>query len=115
MSSAPTTVKVGPYTYTVTLSDARIKELEKENNADLYGFTAHSFLEIAVSPDMADLMVRETVLHEVLHAVLYTTGISNRFSENAEEHLVRALSPALFQMLRDNPQLVTYLVGSSEQ
>lgn len=112
--SIPLSVRVGPYRYTVKVDADRIKELEKESNTDLYGITTHGHLEIALQPDVADMVLRETLLHEVLHAVLFNTGISDRMTDKAEEHLVRALSPALFSLLRDNPDLVRYLTGGDE-
>lgn len=112
--STPTSVRVGPYTYVVKVDADRIKELEKESNTDLYGITTHGHLEIALQPDVADMVLRETLLHEVLHAVLFNTGISDRMTDKAEEHLVRALSPALFSLLRENPELVRYLTGGDE-
>ena len=113
--STPPSIRVGPYRYTVKVDSERIKELETESNADLYGITTHGILEIVLQPEVADMVMRETLLHEVLHAVLYNTGISDRMTDKAEEHLVRALSPALFSLLRDNPDLVQYITGGDEQ
>lgn len=110
-----TSVKVGPFIYDIKLDAARIRELEKENDMELFGFTTHNKLEIVINPDMADSMLRETVLHEILHAVIYATGLGDRFTEKQEEHLVRALSPALFQFILDNPTVVRYLGGVREQ
>jgi len=112
--STPTSVRIGPYRYTVKVDLSRIKELEKESDSDLYGITTHGHLEIVLHPDVADTVLRETLLHEVLHAVLYVTGTSDRLSDKAEEHLIRSLSPALFALLRDNPDLVQYLTGGNE-
>jgi hypothetical protein len=112
--STPTSVRVGPYTYVVKVDKDRIKELEKESDTDLYGITTHGLLEIVLQPDVADMVLRETLLHEVLHAVLFNTGLSDRMTDKAEEHLVRALSPALFGLLRDNHNLVQYLIGDDE-
>lgn len=113
--NTPTHVRVGPYTYTVKVDAERIKELEKESDTDLYGITTHGHLEIVLQPDVADMVLRETLLHEILHAVLFNTGLSDRMTDKAEEHMVRALSPALFSLLRENPDLVRYLTGSDEQ
>lgn len=113
--STPTRVKVGAYTYTVKVDADRIKELEKESETDLYGITSHGILEIALHPTVAPMVMRETLLHEVLHAVLYNTGVADRMTDKNEEHLVRALSPALFALLRDNPALIQYLVENDEQ
>lgn len=109
--SFPTTIIVGPYEYTVRLDKDRIEELEKESGDELYGMTTHNLLEIAVHPHMHNTLIKETLLHEVLHAVLYVTGISHGMSDDDEEQLIRSLSPCLFMLLRDNPGLVDCLVG----
>ena len=110
----PESVQVGPYVYTIVSDAARIAECEKEAHEELFGMTVHKSLEIILHPDAVDMVIRETLLHEVLHAVLYNTGISDRMTEKTEEHLVRALSPALFVLLRDNKKFLGYIVGSDE-
>ena len=110
--SVPVNVVVGPYTYTVSVSGERICELEKESKDELYGVTVHGSLEIVLQPNVADMVMRETLMHEVLHTVLYNTGLSDRMTEKTEEHLVRALSPALFMLLRNNPVFVQYVTGN---
>lgn len=110
--NVPLTVVVGPYTYTVSVSGERIKELEKEGKEELYGMTIHGSLEIVLQPNVADMVMRETLMHEVLHTVLYNTGLSDRLTEKTEEHLVRALSPALFMLLRNNPAFVQCMVSN---
>ena len=110
----PASVQVGPYVYTIVADTARIEECEKESREELFGMTLHKSLEIIVQPTAADMVIRETLLHEVLHAVLYNTGIADRMTEKTEEHLIRALSPALFVLLRDNKNFLGYIVGSDE-
>lgn len=51
--------------------------------------------------------MRDTVLHEALHACLFATGLN--LGDGEEERLVAALSPVLLAALRDNPALVAYL------
>jgi len=110
----PESVQVGPYVYTIIADAVRMAECEKESREELFGMTLHKSLEIIIQPDAADTVIRETLLHEVLHAVLYNTGISDRMTEKTEEHLIRALSPALFVLLRDNKKFLGYIVGSDE-
>ena len=49
-----------------------------------------------------------TVLHEILHACADVVGVDD---DKAEERVVTVLSPALLQVLRDNPRLVEWLTG----
>ena len=52
-------------------------------------------------------VLRETVLHEMLHCVFEHTGV------DPEEHetLIRSISPLLLELLRRNPELVEWLVA----
>lgn len=47
---------------------------------------------------------RETLLHEVIHIV------EKLFAVDLEEEQVKVLSNALFNVLRDNPKFVSYLL-----
>lgn len=60
-------------------------------------------LRIEVRADQADGSKRDTVLHEVLHAIHSLLGME------VEESLVHALTPVLLDVLRANPELVSFL------
>jgi hypothetical protein len=47
-----------------------------------------------------------TILHEILHAVIYQWNIE--LGDKEEEHLVSALSNGLTTVLVDNPKLIDY-------
>lgn len=58
--------------------------------------------------------LRDTLLHEVIHACIRMTAQKDRFKEmegedHPEEPLVYALATALLGVLRSNPSVVTYL------
>lgn len=50
-------------------------------------------------------VIRETLLHEVLHVVLEHTGVENYL----HEEIIASMSPLLLHMLRANPQFLRYL------
>jgi hypothetical protein len=52
-------------------------------------------------------VVRETLLHEVLHVVLEHGNVDDVLHED----IIRAMSPLLLHMLRANPSLVRYLTA----
>lgn len=56
-----------------------------------------------VSPQV----MRETILHELLHTILEHTSIDNEI----HEEIIRALSPLLLSMIRTNPELIAYLTS----
>lgn len=62
---------------------------------------------IHYDPEQTLPVLRETILHEMLHCILEHTGV------DAEEHeaLIRSISPLLLEALRRNPELVEWLVA----
>jgi len=52
-------------------------------------------------------VLRETILHEMLHCAFEHTGVD----PETHEQLIRSISPLLLEMLRRNPELVEWLVG----
>ena len=51
----------------------------------------------------------DTVLHEVLHALISVTGLTDQFDDGEDEPFVKRLSPVLLEFLRRNKKLVTWL------
>ncbi len=49
----------------------------------------------------------DTLVHEVLHALMYLVG--PRLSFNKEEEVVRALATGLMQVFHDNPEFLAYI------
>lgn len=53
---------------------------------------------------------RDTLLHEVMHAVFSETGLTMDFKEDDdEEKIVRRLSTCLLQVIRENPEFTAIL------
>lgn len=52
--------------------------------------------------------LRLTLIHEWLHVLLHNTGLQ----DDVHEALVTQLAPTLLDGLRENPQLVLYLMES---
>lgn len=55
----------------------------------------------------------DTLLHEILHALISKTGLAEQggiLHGEAEEQMVQALTPLLLHVLRENPALVRFLV-----
>jgi hypothetical protein len=60
---------------------------------------------ISVLKGMPDGPATETLIHEILHAAMYASGISSllyQFRPGLEEEIVLRLSPVLVQILEDN-------------
>ena len=54
----------------------------------------------------------ETYLHEFLHAIVSTGGII-RQHDTSEEDLITCLAPLLLHTMRDNPDVIAYLMDAS--
>ena len=111
----PARVVVGDHTYRVVVDTRRCEQADVT-----YGATFPSRTEIVVSPAQASSQLRDTVLHELLHAICDDVGLSDYrdapkdsvLSQEVEERVVRALTPAVLALLRRNPRLVTYLLAA---
>ena len=55
---------------------------------------------------------RDTVLHEVMHAILHCQG--REHGGDGEELYVRALAAGVLMVLRDNPKFVKYLTRETK-
>lgn len=90
----PKKVKIGGITYTVRIVDHR--QIENNNVGK-------------ISPVKAEILIAEcnrqqmaaTLLHEVVHGILYQLGQT----EEHDEQAVEALSGALHALIVDNPEM----------
>lgn len=62
-------------------------------------------LELLVSTEASPDQQRDTLLHEVIHAIDYTAKL------NMSEDQVHALAGLLLAVFRDNPEFAEYLSG----
>lgn len=75
--------------------------LERENGH--LGRSIYGYCLIEVYHPQDDQQMKDTLLHEILHACLFEVG------RGAQEEVVGALAPVLLYVLRKNPKLVEYL------
>lgn len=66
---------------------------------------------IYVDASLTEQAERDTVLHEVLHALWSQTGLQKAYTEDQQEDVVWQLTPRLLAVLKDNPDFVTWLLG----
>jgi hypothetical protein len=76
-------------------------------DADSLGEWHANKAEIHYDPAASESVLRETILHEVLHAICEHTGID----PDEHESIIRSLSPLLLHVLTENPRLTRWLVG----
>jgi hypothetical protein len=99
-AAPPTTVDIGPHTYSVVLVPSGI--LKDANRAGQCNVQA---LVISVDAAQARSQVADTLLHEITHAILEAVGLD----EDTEERVASAMGPGLLALLRDNPALVRWV------
>jgi hypothetical protein len=78
----------------------------------LYGEYSEQEQSITLDQSMGFERMRETFLHENIHA-MFSMGqldtILNNEATELDEHIVSALAPILLAWLRSNPAAVAYL------
>lgn len=98
----PKSIKVGPTTYGLSVLP---------EHDDDFGHCRVSTLSIAYNKDQSDQSLIHTIVHESLHAMIYSYGIRQQFSSpQQEENLVSSLEPALIAWIRDNPALLKLIL-----
>lgn len=94
----PRYVKVGPYNVLIEQHDGYFNRDDER----VYGEYDERNCTINLDVDASAEMIRETILHEILHAIL---GMYDK----DDEALVRLISPMLLQVIRENPKLMLCL------
>ena len=103
----PDSVQVGPICYTVAHSQQAMDAYNAKHHEDCVGSAEHSAAVITLADAPSHDNKADTLLHEVLHAVL---SVYNLRDKTADEHFVALLATTLLDTLRRNPALVAYLV-----
>ena len=94
----PASIRVGAHDYTVCAVDGKAFDVAANGDCD------HDEVMIRIRKRMRRTKTQEILLHEVLHACLYPLDLKN------EERFVEKMAPELLQVLKNNPNLVRYLV-----
>lgn len=82
---------------------------------DIYGMCKTEKQIIQYFSGLHADQLRDTIWHEILHAIYHETGLSYQISDKeeespTEEQLVRRSATVELQVLRENPSLVNFLV-----
>jgi hypothetical protein len=105
----PGTVRIGALTYTVS-EDATDHLLAEDGMSQrLYGMGDKSQQVIQLRPGMAPGFKRVIMLHEIVHQLFDDSGLE--LESQAEEQICLALQAPLLAVLKDNPELVRWLVA----
>lgn len=98
----PTQLVVGPLVYSI---DYELQEGEKFGEAD------HIAATISVRSDLSEYMIKETLMHELLHCIWFICGVSE-VKKKKEETVVSLLSPWVLMAMSDpiNREFVEYVI-----
>lgn len=101
----PNTLNINGYTFEVNKMNAE----EVKDNPNLAGYMdgARCAIVYRKDPEYKDTYVADTVLHEAMHAILYTQGRSEKYE--VEERFVRALATGLIGAFAANPGLLSMI------
>lgn len=92
----PPKMKIGFRTYNI--KRANKKEAEE---AGYIGITIMQHNEIRLRDDVSDEELKSTLLHELCHALMYDSGMSQGLSEKKEEQWCQFFSASMMQLIRD--------------
>lgn len=98
----PKKVKIGPYQFA----------LERTYGMDTIGIMNYDRQRIAIDPDIPQDIATDTTMHEILHVIFYMSGLRDDFEVKEQERIVNTFATPLIQVIRDNPKLIEYIVGS---
>lgn len=112
----PNQVVICGQPFTVKWENRPTARLTKNSGDGVAGAMSRTEQLVAIRTTQGEHQLRDTVLHEVVHAILALTGQNDRFKPNKdephwpEEPVVAATATGLLAVLRDNPDLVAWLV-----
>jgi hypothetical protein len=113
----PLRINVGGADYDVTwhLDKTPIIQGDEEVNKvgdEAMGYTnvGMQYMVVRGQPAAGFYQERDTMMHEVMHAVLSVTAIDTEMDDEKAELMVSRLTPAILDTLRRNPHLVQYLM-----
>lgn len=90
----------------------RTEMLEDE---DRMGETKNEQCRILYSTKQDPQQLRDTIWHEIKHAVFHETGLTLAVKEHQEtvheEDIIRRITPVELALMRENPGLMDWLLG----
>lgn len=102
----PKKIKVGPFFFKIKYAN-----LNDMNRGDSSGYTVFENRHIYIEKSYDEDLQSEILLHEILHVIWWIAGIKER---DDEESIIRMESPLMLGVLRDNPDLVNFLLNGNK-
>lgn len=117
----PSTVEIGPHSY-------EIRTVETWEGLSRFGVSGSSVgcadhdkcvisIRSAASGEVSETQEMDTVLHEIVHAIIHALGFESRLKEDGDdsgEWFVGPFTTYLLDVIRRNPIVMGYLEGMNE-
>ena len=87
----------------------RIYKIVRKAEPALFGRCDNNKGVITVRPKLDEFSEKDTLLHEIMHAILFQQN--NHKAYELEESFVRPLATGIIAVLQDNPQLAQWLIA----
>ena len=108
----PSKLRIGAQTY-------KVEERPQATDGGLTDALAYTLVEsnlIVLRKDLPEDRKRSLLIHESLHALVYSFNRQDRQDKNEdfdgwEHHFIGIVQEPLLMLLRDNPELVQYLTA----
>ena len=109
----PAIVQIGSQTWQIV---ERTKNFDGMLDEGSYGYTLHRENMIVLDATCAPSRKRQTLLHEILHAIRYSFGNPTipKKTDDAdvwEHYYIAMYEEGILLVLRDNPEILAYLLG----
>ena len=96
-------IKVGTFVYDLQETDKPILF----NHEECAGLIDYEHMTIDIKSDLELQRKKQTMLHELFHAIIQEYAID--IEDVDEEYLVDILGVAMFQVIKDNKELINYI------
>lgn len=89
-----------PKSVAILGADFEIRYVKSVDKGDSFGECDGPLRIIKIKDSQPDHIVDSTILHEIIHGILYMSGNSEHLSEELEESIVLALENGLGQIYK---------------
>lgn len=103
----PKRVRVANVTYNIVIDEVELHKKIIDVDLHLYGYCEVEQANIYIKPGLAPDIERDTLCHELGHAVWSAVGLTE--GKRKEEGYLCAFVPTYIDMLNRNPKLRKYL------
>lgn len=112
MAVLPSRIRVGPFWYRVSADPQELREWEHDGTQPdhIHGGCHNARLFMLVDTTFPRGQQRDTLWHEVKHAINYLADVGGE-DKLGEEEMVGRTSTLELMVLRDNPELVAFLLA----